>query len=80
MARPTPRTRRHRQQRHRTQNRRPPPRLRPHRITPRRTELLGPGGTVNNVTELKTGDHLLGYVPTESRHVGLPITEFCDER
>ena len=42
--------------------------------------LLGPGGTVNNVTELKTGDHLLGYIPTESRHVGLPITEFCDER
>lgn len=42
--------------------------------------LLGPGGSVNNVTELKAGDELLGYVPSESRHVGLPITEFCDER
>ncbi|NDK92531.1 3-dehydroquinate synthase II family protein [Gordonia desulfuricans] len=42
--------------------------------------LLGPGGSVNNVTELKAGDVLLGYVPTEARHVGLPITEFCDER
>ncbi|MGD9695862.1 MAG: 3-dehydroquinate synthase II family protein [Thermoleophilia bacterium] len=42
--------------------------------------LLGPGGSVNNVTELAPGDRLLGYVPTESRHVGLPITEFCDER
>ncbi|MDL9936512.1 3-dehydroquinate synthase II family protein [Gordonia sp. ABSL1-1] len=42
--------------------------------------LLGPGGSVNNVTELKPGDLLLGHVPSESRHVGLPITEFCDER
>jgi len=42
--------------------------------------LLGPGMTVNNVTELRPGDKLLGYVPTASRHVGLPITEFCDER
>ncbi|EOM75635.1 3-dehydroquinate synthase II family protein [Rhodococcus rhodnii] len=42
--------------------------------------LLGPGGSVNNVTELRKGDRLLGYVPREARHVGLPITEFCDER
>ncbi len=42
--------------------------------------LLGPGGSVNNVTDLKPGDLLLGYAPSESRHVGLPITEFCDER
>ncbi|MEE3849405.1 3-dehydroquinate synthase II family protein [Gordonia sp. LSe1-13] len=42
--------------------------------------LLGPGGSVNNVTDLKPGDTLLGYAPPESRHVGLPITEFCDER
>lgn len=42
--------------------------------------LLGPGGSVNNVTELTPGDALLGYVPTEARHVGLPITEFCEER
>lgn len=42
--------------------------------------LLGPGGSVNNVTELKRGDRLSGYAPSASRHVGLPITEFCDER
>ncbi|MXP23236.1 3-dehydroquinate synthase II family protein [Gordonia sp. HNM0687] len=42
--------------------------------------LLGPGGSVNNVTDLKPGDKLLGHAPPESRHVGLPITEFCDER
>lgn len=42
--------------------------------------LLGPGGSVHNVTELRAGDVLLGYVPTEARHVGLPITEFCEER
>jgi 3-amino-4-hydroxybenzoic acid synthase len=42
--------------------------------------LLGPGGSVNNVTDLTPGDKLLGYAPPESRHVGLPITEFCDER
>ncbi|MEO9329212.1 3-dehydroquinate synthase II family protein [Gordonia aurantiaca] len=42
--------------------------------------LLGPGGSVNNVTELQPGDKLLAYVPSEARHVGLPITEFCDER
>ncbi|MFW0785531.1 3-dehydroquinate synthase II family protein [Gordonia sp. CPCC 206044] len=42
--------------------------------------LLGPGGSVNNVTDLTPGDRLLGYAPSESRHVGLPITEFCDER
>ncbi|MGV9712536.1 3-dehydroquinate synthase II family protein [Gordonia sp. NPDC003424] len=42
--------------------------------------LLGPGGSVNNVTDLRPGDTLLGYAPVESRHVGLPITEFCDER
>ena len=42
--------------------------------------LLGPGGSVNNVTDLQPGDRLLGCVPDESRHVGLPITEFCDER
>ncbi|ALJ18948.1 3-dehydroquinate synthase II family protein [Microbacterium sp. No. 7] len=42
--------------------------------------LLGPGATVNNVTELTPGDRLLGYVPAESRHVGLPISEYCIER
>ncbi|WP_433528289.1 3-dehydroquinate synthase II family protein [Micromonospora sp. CA-263727] len=42
--------------------------------------LLGPGGVVHNVTELRPGDRLLGHVPTASRHVGLPIAEFCVER
>ncbi|MFY1652950.1 3-dehydroquinate synthase II family protein [Solwaraspora sp. WMMB762] len=42
--------------------------------------LLGPGGVVHNVTELRAGDRLLGHVPSASRHVGLPIEEFCVER
>lgn len=41
--------------------------------------LLGPGGTVLNVTELKPGDGLLGHVVTDRRHVGWPISEFCVE-
>lgn len=42
--------------------------------------VLGPGGVVLNSTELKTGDKLLGYLPTEDRHVGYPIDEFCLEK
>lgn len=42
--------------------------------------VLGPGGAVLNSTELKPGDRLLGYLPTEDRHVGYPINEFCLER
>ena len=42
--------------------------------------VLGPGGAVLNVTALKPGDRLLGYVATDSRHVGYPVTEFCVER
>ncbi|RKT56463.1 3-dehydroquinate synthase II family protein [Saccharothrix australiensis] len=41
--------------------------------------VLGPGGKVRNVTELRPGDELLGYLATEQRHVGLPIGEFCKE-
>ncbi|MEV4035245.1 3-dehydroquinate synthase II family protein [Streptomyces umbrinus] len=41
--------------------------------------VLGPGGKVLNVTELRTGDELLGYLATDKRHVGLPIGEFCKE-
>ncbi|MBV7696194.1 3-dehydroquinate synthase II family protein [Streptomyces sp. TRM70350] len=41
--------------------------------------VLGPGGKVLNVTELQTGDELLGYLATDKRHVGLPIGEFCKE-
>lgn len=42
--------------------------------------VLGPGGVVLNSTELKPGDSLLGYLPSEDRHVGYPINEFCLEK
>jgi len=42
--------------------------------------VLGPGGAVLNSTELKPGDKLLGFLPTEDRHVGYPIDEFCREQ
>ncbi|MGW0712106.1 3-dehydroquinate synthase II family protein [Streptomyces sp. NPDC002643] len=41
--------------------------------------VLGPGGKVLNVTELQSGDELLGYLAQDKRHVGLPIGEFCKE-
>jgi 3-amino-4-hydroxybenzoic acid synthase len=42
--------------------------------------VLGPGGVVLNSTELTPGDKVLGYLPTDDRHVGYPIDEFCLER
>lgn len=42
--------------------------------------VLGPGGVVLNSTELKPGDKVLGHLPTEDRHVGYPIDEFCLEK
>ncbi|MCI0386309.1 3-dehydroquinate synthase II [Streptomyces sp. CNQ085] len=42
--------------------------------------VLGPGAAVLNVTELKAGDQLLGYVSTEKRHVGWPVKEYCVEK
>lgn len=42
--------------------------------------VLGPGGSVLNTTELRPGDKVLGYLPTEDRHVGYPIDEFCVEK
>ncbi len=42
--------------------------------------VLGPGGAVLNVTELTAGVAMLGYLPTEQRHVGYPIDEFCIEQ
>ncbi|MDT0344060.1 3-dehydroquinate synthase II family protein [Streptomyces litchfieldiae] len=42
--------------------------------------VLGPGGAVLNSTELKPGDTVLGYLPSEDRHVGYPINEFCLEK
>ena len=42
--------------------------------------VLGPGAAVLNSTELKPGDKVLGYLPTQDRHVGYPIDEFCHEQ
>ncbi|MFF7069318.1 3-dehydroquinate synthase II [Streptomyces pseudovenezuelae] len=42
--------------------------------------VLGPGAAVLNVTELKAGDQLLGYIATDKRHVGWPVAEFCIEK
>lgn len=42
--------------------------------------VLGPGGAVLNVTELTSCTRLLGYLPSEQRHVGYPIDEFCLEQ
>jgi 3-amino-4-hydroxybenzoic acid synthase len=42
--------------------------------------VLGPGGVVLNSTELAPGDRVLGMLPTEDRHVGHPISEFCLEK
>ncbi|MEU8622491.1 3-dehydroquinate synthase II [Streptomyces sp. NPDC048623] len=42
--------------------------------------VLGPGAKVLNVTELKAGDQLLGYIATDKRHVGWPVAEFCIEK
>lgn len=41
--------------------------------------VLGPAGVVLNSTDLVPGDIVLGYLPTEDRHVGYPIDEFCRE-
>ncbi|MFE2377086.1 3-dehydroquinate synthase II family protein [Streptomyces sp. NPDC059398] len=42
--------------------------------------VLGPGGSVHNITELKPGDVILGYSLTDQRHVGYPIREFLHEQ
>jgi 3-amino-4-hydroxybenzoic acid synthase len=42
--------------------------------------VLGPGGVVLNSTELAPGDRVLGYLPTQDRHVGYPIDELCIEQ
>ncbi|MBV9312310.1 MAG: 3-dehydroquinate synthase II [Pseudonocardia sp.] len=42
--------------------------------------VLGPRGVVLNVTELRPGSKVLGFLPAEQRHVGYPIAEFCIER
>jgi 3-amino-4-hydroxybenzoic acid synthase len=42
--------------------------------------ILGPGGVVLNSTELTAADRVLGYLPTQDRHVGYPIDELCIEQ
>ncbi|WP_020674097.1 3-dehydroquinate synthase II [Amycolatopsis nigrescens] len=42
--------------------------------------VLGPGASVLNSTELRPGDKVLGYLPSQDRHVGYPIREFCLEK
>lgn len=41
--------------------------------------VLGPGAKVLNVTELRSGDSILGFQTGASRHVGWPVDEFCIE-
>jgi 3-amino-4-hydroxybenzoic acid synthase len=42
--------------------------------------VLGPGGIVHNITELKAGDVMLGYTAARSRHVGMAVDEYCLEQ
>jgi 3-amino-4-hydroxybenzoic acid synthase len=42
--------------------------------------VLGPGGQVHNITELKAGDVVLGYTAARSRHVGMAVDEYCLEQ
>lgn len=42
--------------------------------------VLGPHEAVLNVTELTPGTRILGCLPSEQRHVGYPIDEFCIEQ
>jgi 3-amino-4-hydroxybenzoic acid synthase len=42
--------------------------------------ILGPGGRVHNVTELRPGETLLGFVSPAQRHVGMAVSELCEER
>jgi 3-amino-4-hydroxybenzoic acid synthase len=42
--------------------------------------VLGPGGIVHNITELKPGSAILGYTAPRARHVGMPVEEYCLEQ
>ncbi|WP_280264750.1 3-dehydroquinate synthase II family protein [Nocardia wallacei] len=42
--------------------------------------VLGPGGSVLNITDLRPGDVVLGHTLTDQRHVGYPIKEFLHEQ
>jgi 3-amino-4-hydroxybenzoic acid synthase len=41
---------------------------------------LAPDGQPRNVTELRPGDRLLGHLLKAQRHVGIAVTEFCNEQ
>jgi 3-amino-4-hydroxybenzoic acid synthase len=41
--------------------------------------VLGPAGSVLNVTDLKPGQKVLGYTLADKRHVGWAVAEFCAE-
>ena len=42
--------------------------------------MLGPGGAVHNITELKPGSVILGYAAARARHVGMAVDEYCLEK
>jgi 3-amino-4-hydroxybenzoic acid synthase len=42
--------------------------------------VLGPGGTVHNITELRPGLVILGYTAARARHVGMAVDEYCLEQ
>jgi 3-amino-4-hydroxybenzoic acid synthase len=42
--------------------------------------VLGPGGIVHNITELKPGSVILGYAAARARHVGMAVDEYCLEK
>ena len=42
--------------------------------------VLGPGGIVHNITELKPGSAIMGYTAQRARHVGMAVDEYCLEQ
>ena len=60
------------------------PIVRPHPSPPVQNDwhvrLLGPGGIVHNITELKPGSAVLGHIAAASRHVGMAVDEYCLEK
>jgi 3-amino-4-hydroxybenzoic acid synthase len=42
--------------------------------------VLGTGGAVLNITELKAGSVILGHTAARARHVGMAVDEYCVEK
>jgi 3-amino-4-hydroxybenzoic acid synthase len=42
--------------------------------------VLGTGGAVLNITELKAGSVILGHTAARARHVGMAVDEYCLEK